>query len=287
MIISILEQSAAFLPFTLGIYISFCILKKADLTVDGSFVLGAAITAKLTILQMPLILVLVLSAVGGAGAGVITALLQYKGRISSLIAGVVVLFILQSINLIYMGRPNLNLLEVKTLTSYFSPLISIGFVSLIILVLTITFLYTKNGLYLRAFGNNPHLIAQLGQKREKYRILGFAISNALVALSGSLNAQLNGYADISMGTGLVVIGIVTVLLGQQLQNLFPQLNKSQTRQVISSVCGTIFYFVLIYILSSIGIPALYLKLLIGLTLGMLLIFQSQQSKNIKLSELTT
>ncbi len=271
-----LEQSLAFLPLVFGIYLSYSILKRTDLTADGSFVLGAAVTAKLILVKMPILIVIGAAALSGSFCGILTSIFQYRDKVPSLIAGIVVLFILQSFNLIFMGRPNINLLNQDSLFTNLGPLLSLVLAVAGIFILLILFLYSNKGLFLRAFGSNSELINRFGRSRELYRMLGFMVSNALIAISGSLTAQLNGYADVSMGTGVIISGLVAVLVGLQMQKYFIKLRHIILSDLLGVFAGTLIYFLVVFYLSSIGINPLYLKLVIGVTLGALLLVQHKK-----------
>lgn len=279
--IHILEQSLVFLPFSLGIFISYGILKKADLTVDGSFVLGAGVFAKLSLLGFPTLFGLAGTLCAGALAGIGTSCIQYRDRVSSLIAGILMLFILQSINLIIMGRPNLNLLGTEHLLNSSYGALPVLLAGTALLTLTLYgFLTSRLGLMLRAFGCNPFLLQFMGRKTEHYRILGFALSNALTAYSGALTAQFNGYADSGMGTGLVLIGMGTIILGKHLEKSFSLSVPSIFIQVSCCTLGVVTYFSVLNVIASMGLNPLYLKMVIGCVLAGILIAQSSKSQPI-------
>jgi len=277
----ILQQSLVFLPFSLGVYISYGILKKADLTVDGSFVLGAGIFAKLLLLGAPVTLAMAASMGAGSLAGIGTSILQYRDRISSLISGILVLFILQSVNLIAMGRPNLNILGKITLLNSLDGILGkelgnfvfLLIISFLLISMIFALLSSRIGIMLRAFGSNASLLSLLGKKAEYYRILGLSISNGLVAYSGALTAQFNGYADTGMGTGLVLIGIGTVMIGRQMESFLGDKIPSPITQIFLCTFGVIIYFSVINCLASLGVNPLYLKMLIGCTLATVLLMQ--------------
>lgn len=277
----ILEQSLVFLPLALGVFLSYTILKKADLTVDGSFVLGAGVFAKLTQMGYPLGLAMGAATATGCLAGMVTALVQYRNRISPLIAGILVLFILQSVNLTVMGRPNISLLGKETLFSLMgeaplSRILLLSALSMMIIGLILLFLQSSLGLMLRAFGCNPTLVSMLGKRAEGYRLIGLAASNGLVAFCGSLTAQFNGYADIGMGTGLVLIGIGTVIIGQQLLSYcYHKQRTPMGIQLLFCVAGVLSYFIVVNLLVSIGMNPIYLKMMIGIALVAFL-FASRQ-----------
>lgn len=282
LLFTIIEQCLVFLPFSLGVYLSYSVLNKADLTVDGSFVLGAAVYG-LCVLngKDPLIAVSLATLVGfAAGGGV--ALLQYRDKMTSLIAGILALFMLQSINLALMGRPNLNLLGQSSLLQFFeiisgvsvSKTFSLAILSLFSLLAMGLLMHSRLGLLFRAFGDNAHLMRLMGYRPELMRFLGLGLSNSLVALSGALIAQYQGYVDIGMGMGNVLIGIGTVIIGQQTASYCMQGRHSPVHfQLLFCTLGVFAYFAVLNSLVAVGVSPIYLKLTIGGTIAALLLLQ--------------
>lgn len=280
MIADIIEQACVFVPFALGTFISYRFLRIADLTVDGSFVLGAGIYAKCLLAGLHPLLGITLAVASGAAAGCGVAAIQRKGRIDPLIAGILALFILQSFNLLVMGRPNLSLLSLdSTLSTAIAPMLLASSVALIVLVGLAFLLDTLFGLRVRAFGDNASLLQRQGRDPEKYRTAGLAISNGLVALAGSLAAEVRGYADIGMGTGMVLIAIGTVLLGAQVFR-FLQGDRRAPAAVELACCavGVLLYFTLVNVLVSIGIEPVLLKMMMGVALIGFLFSSSQHQR---------
>lgn len=281
-LLPILEQSFAFLPFSLGMYISYIVLDKADLTVDGSFVLGAAVFALTLLSGGTLSLAFVLAGTAGGVAGGAVALLQRRDRMAPLLSGILALFMLQSVNLALMGRPNLNLIGQDTLISCcarlvgseMSTLCAMGTVSLGLLATAIFLMKSRLGLFLRAFGDNAPLMDLMGHQPESVRFLGLALSNGLVAVSGALIAQSQGYVDIGMGTGNVLIGIGTVIIGRQaLIYLRGGKQSGLGFQLVACLLGTITYFSVVHGLVALGVHPIYLKLAIGVAIASLLLSQ--------------
>ncbi len=282
----ILEQSLLCFPLVLGIYLSFSVLKIADLSVDGSLVLGAAIFAKAMTLGAHLAVAMLAAISGGVMAGVIVALVQRKNRIDPLIAGILMAFILNSLSLVIMERPNIGLLKVESifeqihhLSGFSMSLTRLIIMAIICTILTIGLtgvLSTKKGLWLKAFGNSEELVAMLGTNPEKLRIIGLLLSNALAALSGCLTAQASGYADVNMGFGQALIGIAMVLIGRQLI-LFFKLHqmKSDLAKIYFTLLGVIIYFLLTNELIRYGLSPVYLKMAIGALLIIFLFVASE------------
>ncbi len=221
--IGALELGLIYGVMALGVYLTFRVLNFPDLTVDGSFTTGAATAAAL--IGSGVNPVLATLAGGGAGviAGIITGLLYTKGRIDGLLAGILTMIALWSINLRIMGKANFPLLRAETV---FTPLkdasmlgtwVGVGILFVAILVLKFVvdwFLSTNLGLSIQATGDNGPMIRSFGVSTDFTAILTLGLSNGLVALCGALVAQYQGFADISMGVGLILVGLASVILGQ-------------------------------------------------------------------------
>lgn len=203
----------------LGVYITFRILDFPDLTVDGSFATGGAISAvMITQGYNPWIATLCAFA-GGLAAGACTGLLHTKGKINGLLAGILMMIALYSINIRIMGRPNISMVNIQTLLSPIAKPIGLYILVLLVAVLLIkllldAFLHTDLGLALRATGDNSRMIRSLGSNTDTTTILGISLSNGLVAVSGALIAQHGGFADSTMGVGIIVIGLASVIIGE-------------------------------------------------------------------------
>lgn len=282
---NIIEQSLVFLPLVLGVFLSFSILRIPDLTVDGSFVLGAGVFAKSLHLGIPVALAILLAILAGAVAGLFTASIQRKNRIPPLIAGILALFILQSVNLVAMGKPNLNLLYYPSFLEGWStsltPYGTLILLSMFGLTMAIALRYlfkTSVGLNMRAFGCNASLLRLFGKEPERYRTLGLMLANAMVAFSGVLTAQHNGFADVNMGVGLVLIGIGIVIIGQQLLAFVMAGKRSSIgAQIFACFVATLIYFASVQGLVAFGIKPLFLKMAIGLLLVATLLLSRDKS----------
>ena len=219
-----IEQGLAYGIAALGVFLTYRILKFPDLTVDGSFVTGAAIASLLLINHgFDPFTVLVIAFAAGAIAGVFTGLLNTRLGITNLLAGVLTMIMLYSINLRIMGRPNLSLLRVDTATKIVDRLWTpLGILSVLVFIAILTFaikflldafLRTELGFALRATGDSEVMITAQGVNTKTMKVLGLALSNGLVALSGALVAQYGGFADIGMGIGMIVAGLAAVIIG--------------------------------------------------------------------------
>ncbi len=218
------EQGLAYGIAALGVFITFRILHFPDLTVDGSFVTGAAIASSLLISPgLDPFLTLIIAFGAGCLAGVVTGILHTRMGITDLLAGVLTMIMLYSINLRIMGRPNLSLLRVETIPDLvekaFTPLGSLAilvFMALLVFAIKLVldaFFRTEFGLALRATGDNELMITAQGVNTKNMKLFGLALSNGLVALSGALVAQYSGFADVGMGVGTIVTGLAAVIIG--------------------------------------------------------------------------
>lgn len=271
--IAALNQTITFLPQALALYISFCILRTIDMTLDGSFVLGAAIFARLVELNASPVIAASGAVLGGIIAGIGVGIMQRGQKIDSLLAGVLATFILLSGNLLIMGRPNISLLSASTLVSQafetgqlYGWVLTALLSSSVCLIIGII-LFTRFGLILRAFGDNPVLLARRGKPIERYRLLGFAMTNGLAAVAGCLTAQTIGYADIGMSYGMTLTAFGTVILGKQLLALGLLSNKfSIGKEFSACIIGVLFYFFAVNGLLRLEINPVYLKMLLGMIL---------------------
>lgn len=262
-ILSALEQALILLPLVSGMHLSYRILKVTDLTVDGTYVFGAAIFART--IEFGLLPACLLSIAGGGLVGIIVAFMQRHNAVGSLIVGILASFMLYSINLQFMGRPNISVLGEPTLLmlsnqeSWIIPLAAIG---LILMAGMFILLGSELGLTLRAFGHNQKLLLVLGKKTENYRFFGLMLSNALAALSGALTAQVNGFADINMGLGVALVSIGAVVIGGHIF-IKRHENFKPYKEVISCFVGILLYFVCLASLLRAGINPVNLKLALG------------------------
>lgn len=271
----ILEQSCLMFPLVLGIYVSFTVLKIADLTVDGTLVLGAAVFAKLISTGSSIIIAIFAAVLAGILAGMLVGLIQRHNRIDPLIAGILMAFILNSLSLVVMQRPNIAILELES-ENFRTILLAILIPSLTIALVFL--LMSRLGLWLKAFGNNQDLVAMLGKNPEHLRILGLGLSNGLAALTGCLTAIASGYADIAMGFGQALIGIAMILVGRQLLHVFRRrdITKDLTG-IFFSFLGVVLYFVLINEIIRLGLNPVYLKMAIGALLIIFLLLASERA----------
>lgn len=252
----------------LGVYLTFRVLNFPDLTVDGSFTTGAS-AAALGILNgwHPLLATLA-GFVTGFIAGGITGLLHTKGRIDGLLAGILTMIALWSINLRIMGGANIPLLRQETV---FTPLRDAGILgtwagpgilALIVVllgVLVIWFLTTDLGLSLRATGDNGQMITSFGVSTDFTKTLMLALSNGFVGMCGALIAQYQGFSDISMGIGLILVGLASVILGQAIMG-----QRYLWITVVSVIVGAVIYRIIIFVALQVGLDPNDMKLVTAL-----------------------
>ncbi|WP_139974738.1 MULTISPECIES: ABC transporter permease [Brucella/Ochrobactrum group] len=219
------ELGLVFAFVAIGVYLAFRVLDFPDLTVDGSFPLGAAVTGVLILAGMNAWLAAAIAMVAGAAAGLVTATLNVRFKILNLLASILTMIALFSVNLRVMGRPNIALINQDTMLTpffghgipeyYVRPMFLLVLVAIAVFIVW-RFLESDMGLAMRATGANPRMARAQGVRTERQIYLGMALSNALVALGGSLFAQTNGFADVTSGVGTIVVGLAAVIIGETL-----------------------------------------------------------------------
>ncbi len=259
-----------FASLALGIFISMRIFNIPDITTDGSFTLGGVVTAVLLANHTSLPLTLIMAFICGAVAGSVTGFIHTKLKVNPLLSGILVMTALYSVNLSIMGRSNIPLIDSKTIFNFFSFvsdsssqqfLVLLSF-SLIVWFLVSRLLKTDFGLAMRATGNNENMIRALGVNTDRMKITGLALANGLTALSGFLITQIQGYADINMGIGIVILGLGSVMIGEIFMSAF-RINKISIH-LLSVIGGSIVFRLILAFALSIGIDAMYLKLVVAL-----------------------
>ena len=256
---------------TIGVYITYRILDIADLTVEGTVAMGAAIAARIISAEVNPFIAIPLSLLGGMSAGLVTGLLHTVLRIPALLSGILTMIGLYSVNLRILGRAQLSLLKVDTVYTVFenmgiSRTFSTILFDLICVAIIIASLYwflgTEIGCAIRATGKNPQMVRAQGVDTNVTIILGLIISNGLVALCGALLAQYQTFADVGMGSGSIVISLASVIIGEVLFG-----KKSFMSRLISLVLGSILYRIIIAFVLKLGMPANDLKLFTALTVA--------------------
>ncbi len=276
-LVSILEQSLLSLPLVIGVYISYHILKITDVTVDGTFVLGAAVFARIMVITGSFSASVLCAVLVSGMAGVVLSMIQRRGKIEPLVSSILMLFMLYSINFQVMGKPNISLLNrdtyINSLYRENETLLWVLFAAIIgftILFITVS-LYSKIGLILRGMGHNKVLLDRLGKSLELYRTLGLAVANSLAGLCGALTAQVSGYADINMGFGMALVGIGSVVIGRQIVISMHVRPKFQIiKDMFSCLLGIMVYFTTVNVFLFLDINPINIKLFLGMILIVLI-----------------
>ncbi len=262
-----LEQGLAYALVALGIALTFRVLAFPDLTVDGSFPLGGAVAARLIFDGMDPVTSTLIATAAGFVAGYLTGIFATKFKINSLLAGILMMTILYSVNLRIMGRANIPLLNQPTL---FTPMESLNMsrdlpVIIFFLVIALVckfaidvFLHTEYGLGLRATGDNEEMIRSLGVNTDAATNFGLGVSNAMVALAGALIAQDQGFSDVGMGIGMIVAGLASIIIGEAL--IKP---TTVVRLTLAAAFGSVVYRFIIALGMRMGLAPTDLKLATG------------------------
>ncbi len=282
------EQGLLYSIMVLGVYVTFRVLDYADLTVDGSFTLGAAVVATLITAGYDPWLGMLVAIAAGAVAGMVTGALHTQFGIAPLLSGILSMIALYSVNLRVMGRANVTLLRMDTI---FTSIVDLGiskgwviiFVGVAVTALTVLllwwFLNTELGFAMRATGDNTQMIRSLGVNTNTMKIIGLGISNAMVALSGALVAQYQSFADIGMGIGMIVIGLASVIIGEVLFG-----TPTIMRTLIAVALGSVVYRLVIAAVLQMGLKPTDLKLFTALIVTVALASPIVKSKLQRLVE---
>ena len=262
-IMSALELGSIYALVALALFLSFRILNIADMTTDGSFTLGCAVSATVTVAGYP-VLALPAAMLAGAAAGSITSFLQTKMRIPSILAGIITNTGLYTVNLAVMGfSSNVNMIKDETIFTMLKDTLGAGYklipsalITLTIAALLVVFLKTRLGLSIRATGDNPDMVRASSINTTFTITIGLSISNALTALSGAILAQYQRTADINLGTGMVIIGLASLIIGE---TLMPR--GKIWMKALGAVLGSILYRFIIAIALRMDLPSECLKLI--------------------------
>ncbi len=264
LIISTVAQGLLWAVLAMGVFITFRILNIADLSVEGSFPLGGAVAAVLLAEKYNPAMAIVVAGLAGMLAGAMSGLLHTKLKIPALMAGILTMIALYSVILRVMGKANLSLLNTDTVFTsmeflQLSPNMTTFVVGLFIAVAIPLWMYwffgTEIGMAVRATGNNPQMIRAMGVNTDDMFLLGLVLSNGLVAVSGAFIAQDNGFADVGMGSGTIVIGLASVIIGEVVFG-----SRNFKNSLISVVLGSILYRIVIAVVLYLGMPPNDLKL---------------------------
>lgn len=288
LLLSVLEQGLIYAIVALGVYITYKILDFPDLTVDGSFPFGAAVTCALIAKGVNPLVTLPIAFFLGAFIGVLTGLIHVKLKVRDLLSGIIMMTALYTVNLQIAGRANLPIYNYNTI--FDNPIVDTVFSAvsqyktfLVILVITIVmkllldwYMNTKSGFLLRAVGDNDTLVTSLGVDKGFVKIVGLAVANGLVSLGGCIYAQQQRFFDISMGTGTVVIGLASVIIGTSLFQ-----NVTFLKVTTSVVVGSLLYRGCVAVALRIGLPSNYLKLVTAILFLAILVLSMERKKKAK------
>lgn len=286
MIVSAISQGMLWAILGLGIFMTYRILDFPDMTTEGSFPLGGAVCVTAITHGISPVLATLLGVGAGMLAGLVTGLLYTKGKIPVILAGILVMSGLNSVLLFVMRTPNLSLLNHSILQDTFNGLhlpdyfdtVLLGLLALSLLIGVLLFFFnTDLGQGYIATGDNETMARSLGIKTDRMKILGLTLSNGVIALSGALIAQNDGYADVNKGIGVIVIGLASIIIGEV---IFHELTLAE--RLIAIVVGSIIYQLLILIVIKLGFDTTYLKLFSAIILAIcLMIPQLKQALKLK------
>jgi putative ABC transport system permease protein len=286
LVVNMLEQGALAGFLGLGVLISFRFFRFPDLTAEGSYPLGGAVAASLLVAGVDPVLATLAAVAAGMLAGMATALIHTKLRINNIVAGIIVMTALYTVNLRVMGRANISLLSVRTLFDDAAGAFGVGDQgeTLVTIVLTLLllalagaalawFMHTDLGLAVRATGENQAMIRSLGVDTDRTKLIGLGLSNGAIALSGALVAQDHGFADIGMGIGILVTGAAAVMIGEALFG-----DGSIERWVVATMVGVLIYRFLVALALRVGLEPVDLKLITAALLLLALALPRLRSK---------
>ena len=288
-IIGIMEEGLIYAIMALGLYITYKILDFPDLSVDGTFPMGAAVTAMLILKGVHPALTLVLSFAAGLLAGCITGLIHVKLKVRDLLSGIIMMTALYSVNLRIAGKANLPIFSKETifenafLESVVPAALDPYLVSIILFVIVLIckllldlFLKTRAGYLLRAVGDNEVLVTSLAKDKGMVKILGLALANGFVALAGCVYCQQKGFFEVSTGTGTMVIGLASVIIGTKLLKRF-----HSVKATTAVIFGSIVYKACVSLAIALGMAASDLKLITAVLFLIILVASNRKERKVK------
>lgn len=274
--LSTIEQGLIFSVACIGVYITYKILDFPDLSVDGTFPLGASVAAICLHKGVSPYVACMLALLFGGLGGLTTGLIHVKLKITNLLSGILVMIGLYSVNLRIMGKANLPLFNTKSLFTVRVPAVIIIFLFAIGTKIFLDLLLkTKLGFLIKAVGDNEQIVTSLGVNKGVIKILGLMISNALVALAGAIMAQYQGYSDVGMGTGVIVMGLAAVIIGDSFFGKF-----SFVKGTTTAIFGAIVYKAMIALALKLGLSPVDLKLVTSIIVIIALSLNNIKPKNI-------
>lgn len=236
LIITSIEQGLIFAVLAMGVFLTYKVLDIADLSVEGTFPFGAFIFAKLISMGINPIISTLMAFCFGTLAGLLTATLFTKLKIKPLLSGILTMTILYSVNLKINGKSNIPLFSYGSVFDLGSALLVLTIIVLLIKIMLDQFLKTETGYLLIATGDNESLVRSLGENSNKYKVIGLMLANGLVALSGALMAQIQGFADITMGNSIIVIALASIIIGDTVEK-----NSNKIKNTTRVILGAIIY----------------------------------------------
>ncbi len=288
-ILGVLNEGLIYALMALGVYITYTILDFPDLSVDSTFPMGAAVTATLILAGLPPFLTLFIAFAAGALAGMVTGLIHVKLKVRDLLSGIIVMTALYSLNLRITGdKANLPIFSKDTIfdnefvyglpspLGEFSTVIILLLIVAVVKVLLDMYMKTRSGYLLRAVGDNETLVTSLAKDKGSVKILGLALANGLAALSGAVYCQQKGFFEISVGTGTIVMGLASVIIGTKVFARFGKL-KATTAVIL----GTIVYKACVSTAMALGLKTLYLKLITSIFFLVILVVSENGKKKVK------
>ena len=288
-IIGVMEEGLIYAIMALGLYITYKILDFPDLSVDGTFPMGAAVTAMLILKGVHPALTLVLSFAAGLLAGCITGLIHVKLKVRDLLSGIIMMTALYSINLRIAGKANLPIFSKETIfentfldaavPKALDPYLVCIILFVIVLVCKILldlFLKTRAGYLLRAVGDNEVLVTSLAKDKGMVKILGLALANGFVALAGCVYCQQKGFFEVSTGTGTMVIGLASVIIGTKLLKRF-----HGVKATTAVIFGSIVYKACVSLAIALGMAASDLKLITAVLFLIILVASNRKERKVK------
>ena len=265
LVISTVAQGLMWSILAIGVFLSFRVLDVPDMTCEGSFPLGAAIAASLISVGVSPLWAVLGAMAGGVLAGSVTGILYTKLKIPAILSGILTMIALYSINLHVMGKANISLLRADTIFSitagilHVSPSVASFIVPTLFILIIAAFIYwffgTELGMCIRATGDNPQMVRAQGVDTDSMIILGLCLSNGLIGLCGAVVAQNNGFADVGMGIGTIVIGLASVIIGEVILGA-----DSFSSSLMAVILGSVIYRIVIAVVLYLGMPPNDLKL---------------------------
>ena len=288
-IIGVIEEGLIYAIMALGLYITYKILDFPDLSVDGTFPMGAAVTAMLILKGVHPVLTLLISFAAGLLAGCITGLIHVKLKVRDLLSGIIMMTALYSINLRIAGKANLPIFSKETifenafLEAVVSKALDPYLVCIILFVIVLVckvlldlFLKTRAGYLLRAVGDNEVLVTSLAKDKGMVKILGLALANGFVALAGCVYCQQKGFFEVSTGTGTMVIGLASVIIGTKLLKRFRSVQATT-----AVIFGSIVYKACVSLAIALGMAASDLKLITAVLFWIILVASNRKERKVK------